>query len=203
MQAHSPIDWLNQYKNLFDSIACLVKNRPVSLESAFEIVDALFKEINNHSSAIWWIGNGGSAAICSHLSHDVLNKLRIRSQALTDAALLTCMANDHGYPNVYAKPLEVLTKEGDLLIAISSSGRSENILRCAKYAINNKMKLITLSGFDIQNPLWNHPADVSFHIPSKLYGQVELGHEALLHAVIETAWLRNGKDTLPNDRQYK
>ena len=109
---------------------------------------------------------------------------------LADAPLLTCMANDFGYAEIYERPLRTLTKKGDMLIAVSSSGNSENILRYARLAREREMKLVTLSAFAEDNPLWQAEADVSFHLPTRLYGHAEVGHEALLHAVLETMMLR-------------
>ena len=100
------------------------------------------------------------------------------------------MANDFGYENVYRRPFETLLRPGDALILVSSSGRSRNILGCAELARERGVALVTLSAFAEDNPLWRHPADVAFFLPAVLYGHAEVGHEALLHAIIEVAWLR-------------
>jgi D-sedoheptulose 7-phosphate isomerase len=101
------------------------------------------------------------------------------------------MANDFGYENVYFQPLKKLAKPEDLLIAISSSGNSDNILLCAEMALGRGMKLITLSGFKDDNRLWNMKSDLSFFVPADLFGLVELTHEAILHGVVESLWLEN------------
>src|SRR5579863_5845981 len=74
------------------------------------------------------IGNGGSAAIASHLATDYTKNGGIRTQAFNDGAMLTCLGNDLGYENVFAKQIEMFAQKSDLLVAISSSGRSPNIL---------------------------------------------------------------------------
>ncbi len=186
MSEHTPVRWLTEFKKVLDSAACRVCSKPAPVEVGLEAVAAELRRIRERNAGVWWIGNGGSAALGSHLSQDLLNKLGIRSQALTDVSLLTCMANDFGYQNVYARPLEVLARPGDLIIAVSSSGRSANILACARLAKDKGLRLITLSAFDAHNPLWTHDADVAFYLPTSTYGHAELGHEALLHAVIES-----------------
>ena len=159
----------------------LVKN-----ELAYQKVNELFKDAMNKRTSVWWVGNGGSSAVCAHLSQDIMNKLKIKSYYLNDASLLTCMANDYGYENVYKKPLELHANKDDLLIAISSSGNSENIVSCIEMASEKQMKIVTLSGMKNDNRLWRSDVDVCFYVPSVFYGIVEVGHEAILHGIIET-----------------
>ncbi len=188
MQNNS-IKWLEGLNSVLMNTSCKLSGKPTLLEEGFNETEKLLINIRKQNKTVWWIGNGGSAAVCSHLSQDMLNKLNIRSMTLNDVSLLTCMANDFGYTNVYLRPLNNLVQDGDLLIAISSSGKSKNILACAELAHKRNMKLITLSGFEPDNLLLQIKADVSFYLASKLYGHVEVGHEALLHAVIETIWI--------------
>ena len=203
MSEYISISWLNQLYDIINSTLCKIDGKMATLGDGLEAASALLKKIRKQDKAVWWVGNGGSSSICSHLAQDMMNKLRIRTAALTDASLLTAMANDYGYENVYAKPLETLAQKGDLLIAISSSGKSPNILACANLFRKKSMKLITLSGLDADNPLWKQPATISFYVPSGLYGQVENSHGALLHAVIETMWLRKKKDMQHNDEHRR
>ncbi|GAB6127070.1 SIS domain-containing protein [Humidesulfovibrio idahonensis] len=184
-----PIEWL---KSLGD-ICCKTKSKvcgaAADLPAAYVAIGDLFRATRERGGTVWWVGNGGSCAICSHLSQDVMNKLCMRSQVLSDPSLMTCMANDFGYAEIYARPLARLARAGDLLIAISSSGNSANILACADFAVAQGLRLVTLSAFSDTNLLWNHAADVSFYLPSSLYGIAEVGHEALLHAAIECQFL--------------
>ena len=114
-----------------------------------------------------------------------MNKHQIKSNVISDASLITCLANDYGYDNVYEITLKVLSDKDDLLIIISSSGESVNVLKCADLAKRNGMKLITLTAFGAGNRLWEKPANVSVYIPTSEYGKAEIGHAALLHAVID------------------
>ncbi len=181
--------WLSQLNDVLLNAHAKVDGRKAALSDAYVRIMELFLEVRSEKRRVWWVGNGGSAALCAHLSQDAFNKLGLRSQVLADAPLLTCMANDFGYPQIYARPLSVLADSGDLLIAVSSSGRSENILNCVKLAQGVGMRVVSVSGFSAENPLWLSQADVSLFLDSTLYGLVEVGHEALLHAPIETLWL--------------
>ena len=180
--------WIAALAAALSAVSCRCVSRPVAFDAAADEIAALLRLIRENGNSVWWVGNGGSAAICSHLSHDLVNKLAIRSHVLTDPALMTCMANDYGYGQAYVRSLQVLARPGDLVIAISSSGCSENILLVADFARSRELSLVTLSGFATDNPLWRHEADVALHIPSHWYGQVEIGHEALLHAIVESLW---------------
>lgn len=185
----TPLEWYEQLGRAVKSARAAIRNRQAGFEPALDEAASLIRRARDAGASIWWVGNGGSAAICSHLAQDMMNKLSVKSLYHGDSSLLTCMANDFGYRDVYARPLATLAEKGDLLIAISSSGNSENILRCVDLAEKKGMGVITLSGFDPSNKLWNRDSDVSFFVASHLYGIVEMSHEAILHGLIETMWL--------------
>ncbi len=131
-----------------------------------------------------FVGNGGSAAIASHMATDYSKNGGVRSLALNDASMLTCLGNDLGYDRVFAKQIELHARSGDLVIAISSSGRSANILNAVDAAVAAGCTVATLSGFTPDNPLrrkgkWN------FYVASDRYGFVEIGHLTICHAVLD------------------
>lgn len=131
------------------------------------------------------IGNGGSAAIASHMQNDLCKANRIPTVAFTEQPLLTALANDDGYHTAYETLVKLWAREGDLLFAISSSGRSENILRSAKAAREAGCQLVTLSGFASDNPL-RRLGDVNFYVPSNSYGHVELAHASITQALTDS-----------------
>ena len=133
-----------------------------------------------------FIGNGGSAAIASHLSVDYWKNGGMRAIAFNDTSLLTCIGNDYGYPFVFEKPIEMFADEGDVLIAISSSGKSDNILNGAKMARKMKCPVITMSGFKSDNPL-RSLGDLNFYVPAPTgaYGFVEIAHLTLCHCIVD------------------
>jgi D-sedoheptulose 7-phosphate isomerase len=131
-----------------------------------------------------FVGNGGSAAIASHMATDYSKNGGIRSLAMNDSSMLTCLGNDLGYDRVFAKQIELHARSGDLLIAISSSGGSPNILNAVDAAKAAGCSIITLSGFKPDNPL-RGKGEVNFYIASDRYGFVEIGHLTICHAILD------------------
>ena len=133
-----------------------------------------------------FVGNGGSAAIASHMAMDYSTCGNLRSLALNDGAMLTCISNDLGYENVFAKQVEMHAYGDDVLFAISSSGCSENILNACATARQRDCRIITLSGFRADNPLRKR-GDINFYLSSDQYGVVEIGHLTICHAILDFA----------------
>ena len=132
-----------------------------------------------------FVGNGGSAAIASHQAVDYWKNGGMRAIAFNDPALLTCVGNDFGYPHVFEKPVAMFADQGDVLIAISSGGRSENILRAVAAGVAAGCRVITLSGFRPDNPLRGR-GELNFYVPSDSYGFVEIAHLAVCHCIVDT-----------------
>lgn len=131
-----------------------------------------------------FVGNGGSATIASHMAIDYAKNGGIRAVAFNDPAFLTCLGNDLGYENVFAQSIAMLGTAGDLLVAISSSGRSANILNAVAAARAKGMPVLTLSGFGADNPL-RRLGDRNVYAGSATYGMVEIAHLVYLHGVLD------------------
>jgi len=134
----------------------------------------------NQNGTVYIAGNGGSAAIASHATIDFLNMAKMKATAMLDSSVTTCISNDYGYEYVYSKQLAQFIRSEDVLIAISSSGRSKNIINAVDAARKRSAKIITLSGFLEKNPL-RQIGDYNLWLNSKEYGQVEIGHAFMLH----------------------
>ena len=132
-----------------------------------------------------FIGNGASAAISSHMATDFWKTGGMRAMAFNDIAGLTCIGNDYGYAHLFEKPVEMFADPGDVLVAISSSGRSENILLAAEAAKNKGCQVLTLSGFALDNPL-RALGNGNFHVPVDSYGPVEVLHHSICHCLLDT-----------------
>ena len=154
-------------------------------------VDLLRTQSGQGRKAIF-IGNGGSAAIASHQAVDFWKNGGVRAIAFNDTSLLTCIGNDYGFAEVFAKPVEMFADAGDVLIAISSSGRSENVLRGARAARARHCHVVTLSGFAPDNPL-RGLGDLNFYAPGQGYGLVEITHLAVCHAIADLIVERRGQ----------
>ena len=158
------------------------RKEPLSYPDGFESTLGMLKKAREQKSCVFLIGNGGSAAIVSHIFNDFINVGKLRAFTLHESSLVTCISNDYGYENVYSKPLKTLAQANDLLIAVSSSGKSQNIRNAADCMKEIGGKVITLSGFDNDNPL-REMGSVNFWLNSSDYGLVEVGHMFFLHCL--------------------
>lgn len=159
-------------------------HRKISLDQGCGWVRREAHEAHDRGNKIMFVGNGGSAGIASHLAIDFSKNGGLRSMAFNDPSALTCLGNDFGFENVFAKQIEFQGRGGDLLIAISSSGRSSNILNAVKAARFMNCKVATFSGFTEDNDLRN-AGDINFFIQSVVYGLVEVAHLTLCHAFLD------------------
>ena len=158
-----------------------------SLKAELEIIESRKKELENlidkHDHIIL-IGNGGSNSIASHIAQDYTKILGKHAISFSDPSRLTCYINDYGRDEAYKKFIEHLGESDTLVILISSSGRSENILTAARHCEENSIKYCVLSGFDNNNPLNEMNSDLSYHVDSRDYGVVESTHLIFLHSIL-------------------
>ena len=148
-----------------------------------DVADAIM-DVSARSKKIILAGNGGSAAMASHVAVDLTKAARIRSINFNEADLLTCFANDYGYENVFEKAVEFYGDEGDLLVLISSSGQSKNVLNAAKKARGMDIGVITLTGFRRDNQL-RQMGDFNLWVNSTSYNVVEMTHHIWLVAIVD------------------
>lgn len=132
------------------------------------------------------IGNGGSAAIASHLQNDLCKSVGAKAMVFNEPPLLTALSNDHGYECVFERPVQLWAQRGDLLIAISSSGESKNILAAVEAAKKLGCTVISFSGFKSTNSL-RRMGNLNFYVDSDSYGDVEVSHMALVHFLTDYA----------------
>jgi D-sedoheptulose 7-phosphate isomerase len=176
----------------FDTLADVTRNAAVTdkagheigMERGFAIVRDLAHKAHNGDNKLIFIGNGGSQGMSSHLAIDYSKNGGLRALAFTDAAALTCLGNDLGYENVFAKQIDFHARPGDLVIATSSSGNSPNIINGVTAARNRGCHVVTFSGFKDDNKL-RRLGDVNFYVSSLQYGFVEIAHLSLCHAILD------------------
>ena len=177
--------YYNRLSNLLQNIQATRNDKEKwSFSSAVEYVCQLAMAQTAAGRKIIFIGNGASASMSSHMATDYWKNGGMRAVAFNDAALLTCISNDCGYENVFGKPLEMFTDNGDILFAISSSGASENILKGVLAARKMDARVVTFSGFEPDNPL-RSMGDVNFFIPDGNYGPVEVAHLSIVHCILD------------------
>tara|TARA_B100000315_G_scaffold238050_1_gene255454 strand:- start:403 stop:984 length:582 start_codon:yes stop_codon:yes gene_type:complete len=178
----------NYYKTLsllYNSIKVTDKEgSEIGFFHGIEKVCSLVRLKADSGCKLMFIGNGASASIASHMSTDCWKNGGIKAVAFNDSSLLTCISNDFGYKHVFEKPIEMFADNGDILFAISSSGKSENILKGVHAAKSKECKVITLSGFKDDNPL-RVMGDYNFYVPSREYGPIEIIHHSTCHSILD------------------
>lgn len=135
----------------------------------------LVEIVKKKNSKVIFVGNGGSAAMSSHVSVDFTKASNIRSVNFNEADLITCFANDYGYRNWVKEALKAYAYNKDLVVLFSSSGTSENMINAAKYCSRNNINLVTFSGFKKNNPL-SKIGKINFWVNSKKYNIIEMTH---------------------------
>ena len=167
--------YLKDYLSILDGI------NKIHLEKILKKIKSYNK---SNSGKIWIFGNGGSHATSSHIATDFTKNTKIKMLTISDADQITCFSNDYGYENWISTALKKYSSKKDLVILVSSSGNSQNMVNAAKYCKKNKIFLITLTGFDKKNKL-NPYGNLSLWIDSKSYNFVELAHLQILTYIVD------------------
>ena len=171
----------NFFKNYSKSISDLLNL--VDTKLIDQSVELIKKKIKTNNT-VYIAGNGGSASIASHVSVDFVKVAKVKSSTFNNSNLITCFANDYGHDNWIKEAIKSYCFNNDLLILISSSGKSLNILNAAKYCKDSNIDLITLSGFNIDNEL-SKLGKVNFHVDSKNYNHIEMTHHIILLGIVD------------------
>jgi D-sedoheptulose 7-phosphate isomerase len=137
-------------------------------------------ELGKRRRSVYLIGNGASASMASHFAADLAKNGRLHAQVFSDLSLITAISNDIGYHAVFAEPLRRRGQEGDMLVAISSSGRSPNILEAVEMAHGLNMTVVGLSAMSPDNPL-RQRGDLNLYVAAESYGAAESAHASALH----------------------
>lgn len=151
----------------------------------------IFTRHKERQTRLFFIGNGGSSAIASHMTADYMKNGGMNTYSLYDNAVMTCMGNDYGYGSIFSRPMEFLVKEGDLVVAISSSGNSPNIIAAIKTAKAKGATVVTLTGFSPDNQA-KRLGDINVYVPCEKYGIVESVHNIILQQIVDTIMERDG-----------
>ena len=156
-----------------------------------EVLINKIRDCKAMNARLFFIGNGGSAAIASHMTADFLKNGGMQTCSLYDSAVITCIGNDYGYEHIFAKPLNQLGKPGDFLVAISSSGDSPNIVRAIQTAKEKEIFVITFTGFKADNRV-RQMGNLNVYVPCEEYGKVESIHQIILQQIVDTILEQDG-----------
>ena len=182
----------NYYSNYFKSIGQGLNNsiyfaeqQEVEPELFFGTIKSILIKLRENRSKIYFFGNGASASFANHMALDFSKNGKILSRSLSDSALLTALSNDYSYEMAMQEYLKIeeVTKD-DLIITISSSGNSPNIVNVLNYCKEHKIKSLALSGLKKDNKSISL-SDYSIYVPMKTYGMVECIHQIFLHLILD------------------
>ena len=175
-------DFVNNYLKDFSS---LLKPNEDIVNKIINAKDILVS-VKKNNKKIMIFGNGGSAAIASHVSVDLTKNANIRSVNFNEADLITCFSNDYGYEKWVAKAIEFYADSSDVVIFISSSGKSKNMLNGVLSAKKKKIsKIITFSGGARNNPL-SKKGHINLWVNSKIYNHIENIHQFWLLSICDS-----------------
>ena len=176
---------MNQMKNYFKKYFSTIKKNLDTIDIyQLEKIINLITRVSKSKGKVVIFGNGGSASIASHLTVDFINAAKIKAMSFNDSSIITCFSNDYGYENWVSKALDCYAEDGDLVVLISSSGQSKNMINGAKRAKYMGLNVITLTGFLPNNPL-RKLGDVNLWVDSKAYNIVEMTHNIWLLSVVD------------------
>ena len=185
-------NFVNKY---LEDFSILLKPNAAVVDKIIKVKEIL-TNCQKDNGKIIICGNGGSAAIASHVSVDLTKNANIRAINFNEADLITCFANDYGYERWVEKAVDFYADQKDVLILISSSGKSKNMLNACKAAKNkNLSKIITFTGHNKDNPL-SQLGHVNFWIDSKAYNFVENTHQVWLLTIVDL--IIGKREYLPN-----
>ncbi len=182
---------VNFLQNYLIDFSNLIKPNKNIVDKLIEVKN-IFLKTSRKKGKILIFGNGGSAAIASHVSVDLTKNAKIRSVNFNESDLITCFSNDYGYERWIEKAVDFYADKNDTLVLISSSGKSKNMINACKAARRKKIKVISLTGHIKNNPL-SKIADLSLWIDSKAYNFVENTHQI---------WLLTICDLIIGKREY-
>lgn len=160
-------------------------------EGIIDLISEFIKH-KRKNSQLFFLGNGGSSAIASHMTADFMKNGGMKTYSLYDNAVTTCMGNDYGYEYIFSKPMEFLVNEKDLVVAISSSGNSKSIINAIEAAKKKRARVITLTGFKENNKA-KELGDINVYVPSEKYGIVESIHNLILQQIVDAIMERDGE----------
>lgn len=165
-------------------LATAANAQTIQQEDAFQLWLELTRTVYKNGRTLFFIGNGASAGMAAHMAADATKNGGFRALNFNDAPLMTAISNDIEYAECFALPLGRFAQPGDLLITISSSGNSENVIRGITTAHELGVKVVTLSGMKSDNRS-RAVGDLNFYIPARTYGIVECAHQVLLHCWLD------------------
>lgn len=172
-------------KNYFAEYGKLVSTSDELIHQLIEL-KKLWSDCSQNGNKVILVGNGGSAAMASHVAVDLTKNAGVRAINFNEADLITCLANDFGHENWMREALRLYSDPGDTVVLISSSGCSPNVVNAAKWCVTHGREVVTFTGMDLDNPLRTvNPHGLNFLADSRAYNLIEMAHHFWLLCVVD------------------
>ena len=182
------MNWNNKIEQYTEILSVLTitstNEKQFNIEEGFCKLKEILLTVRKNHTTVYAIGNGASASMASHFSADLAKNGKLHTQVFSDLSLITAISNDLSFDEVFAEPLRRRGKTGDLLVAISSSGNSPNIVHAIKTAKNMGMTVVTISAMSSDNAI-RTMGDINIYVPARTYGDAESCHAVILHHWID------------------
>lgn len=175
------VEYVKDMSSLLGNLSFRLRDgKKIGVEAGFQKWSDLTLRLRKNRGTVFLVGNGASASMSSHMAADLAKNARLRTEVFSDLSLITAISNDIGYDQVFAEPLSRRARAGDMLVAISSSGKSRNVLEAVKVATASRMNVFTLSAMKPDNPL-RSAGSINIYLPANTYGYAESCHATVLH----------------------
>ena len=183
---HYLSDYANEVKQGLERMLVTdVAGRVLDIGVAFSRWSDCIQDSKEKNGTFFFCGNGASCTMAEHLSHDCFQNANMNTYTVSETAHLTAISNDLSYDDVFAYRIGRIGKENDVLITISSSGNSPNIIKAIKAAREKGLYIVTISGKGAGN-MSRELGDINFYVPLQTYGLVESAHAVLLHSLLDS-----------------
>jgi D-sedoheptulose 7-phosphate isomerase len=179
---------INKINKIFDNSAKVILESKKNSKDVEKAVNMIIKSYKKGGKVVVF-GNGGSAADAQHLAAEFIGRFQLERKSLpaialtTDSSIITALGNDYNFDYVFARQCEALVKKNDVVIAISTSGKSKNVLDGIKVSKKNGAQIIGLTG--INGTSMKKHTDILLVIPSKSTARIQEGHRTTIHAICE------------------
>lgn len=160
------------------------KSFPAEVYPLIDQFCAIAQRVRDNNGKMLFAGNGASASLAEHGAVDFTKQGGVRSVTFHDPNLMTCLANDYGYDNWITKAIEFYALPGDVVVLISSSGKSPSVVKAAEYSKSVGLTVVSFTGRDVDNPL-KALSDLAFWIDSDAYNLIENTHGIWLTATVD------------------
>ena len=176
------------FKDIHDALSNTVvagaDGAKLEVDEALRAFSSRIKAVQDSEGLVFFCGNGASCTMAEHMSHDFFQHAIVNTATCSETAHLTAISNDVDFEHVFAFRIKRVLSEKDILVTISSSGNSPNVIEAIKAARENGSYVVTFSGKGADNKS-RQMGDMNFYVPLATYGMVESAHAVLLHACLD------------------